>query len=169
MISRKTSEEVSRFQWFWVQKGTPTSARQCATRAKPSSLKAVNWNPSSAFTLFEVMIALGVVAMAVTGLAIALETAVEAALDARERSLARMQIESRLAIAMADPPPNGRRVIEARDNNGIWVEETLVPYEVKTSKGTNVPGLWKLKIVAATGGREGSKGNETAEILLYRP
>jgi len=123
---------------------------------------------SFGFTLFEVMIALGVFAIAVTGLAIALETAVESALEARERSLARMQLESRLALSMADPPISGRRIIEARDNNGIRVEETLVPYEAKTIKGTVAPGLWKLNIVIDLGKKAG-KGKETAEILLYRP
>ena len=122
----------------------------------------------SAFTLFEVMIALGVFVIAVTGLAMALETSIQAALDARQRSLARMQLESRLAIAMADPPANGRRVIEARDNNGIRVEETFVPYEVKSTNGTIVPGLWKLKVVADSGDRN-AKGQETAEILIYKP
>ena len=101
-------------------------------------------------------------------MAIALETAVEAALEARQRSLARMQLESRLAVAMADPPTNGRRIIEARDNNGIRIEETLAPFEAKTMKGTPVRGLWKLKVVAENAGADG-KGKETAEILIYKP
>ena len=66
------------------------------------------------FTLFEVMIALGVFMIAVTALVVALQTSVQAALEARKRSLARMQLESCLSIAMADPPINGRRIIEAR-------------------------------------------------------
>lgn len=120
------------------------------------------------FTLFEVLIAMGVFAIAVTGLAMALQSSVEAALEARQRSLARMQLESRLSIAMADPPASGRRVVEARDNNGIRVEETLEPYEAKTTNGMAVPGLWKLKIVAGSGDRD-SKDKETAEILIYKP
>jgi len=114
------------------------------------------------------MIAMGVFAIAVVSLAMALQTSVQAALDARQASFSRMQLESRLSIAMADPPTNGRRVIEARDNNGIRIEETLEPYEAKTTNGVLVPGLWKLKITAGTGER-GTKDKDTAEILIYKP
>jgi type II secretion system protein I len=120
-----------------------------------------------AFTLFEVLVALGVFAIAVTGLAIALDSAVMAAFEARERALARIVLESRLSAAMSDPPANGRRTIEARDNNGIRVEETMDPFEAKTTNGTLVAGLWKLKVTADWGRRDRSK--ETAEILLFKP
>ena len=120
------------------------------------------------FTLFEVMIALGVFMIAVTALVVALQTSVQAALEARKRSLARMQLESCLSIAMADPPINGRRIIEARDNNGIRIEETLEPYEVKSTNGTIVPGLWTLKVIADSDDKN-SSFKETAEIIIYKP
>ena len=121
----------------------------------------------SAFTLFEVLIALGVFVIAVTGLALALDSAVLAAVEARERALARVVLESRLAAAMSDPPANGKRVVEARDNNGIRIEESLDPFEAKTTNGTPVAGLWKLKISAEFG--RGRAGRESAEILIYKP
>ncbi len=124
--------------------------------------------PVSAFTLFEVLVALGVFAIAVTGLAIALDSAVMAAFDARERALARMVLESRLSAVLSDPPqPGSRRVIEARDNNGVRVEETMEQFEAKTTNGTPVTGLWKLTVTADWDRRDKSK--ETAEILLFRP
>lgn len=119
------------------------------------------------FTLFEILIALAMFAIAVTGLAIALDSIVQAALGARERALARIQLESRLAAAMIDPPLNGKRIIEARDNNGVRVEETLDPYEVKTIDEKILSGLWKLKVVAHWEER-GENGTEEAEILIYR-
>ena len=106
-------------------------------------------------------------AIAVTGLAIALDSAVMAAFEARERALARMVLESRLSAVLSDPPMGGSRVIEARDNNGIRVDETMEPFEVKTTNGVPVTGLWKLKVTADWGSRD--KGKESAEILLYRP
>jgi prepilin-type N-terminal cleavage/methylation domain-containing protein len=118
-----------------------------------------------AFSLFEVLIALGVFAIAMTGLAIALESAIQAALEARERTFARLQLDSRLSACLADPPITGRRVIEARDNQGVRIEETMVPYEAKTTNNEVVPGLWKLKILADWGGKK----QEEAEIILYRP
>jgi type II secretion system protein I len=122
---------------------------------------------AAGFTLFEVLIALGVFVMAVTGLAVALDSAVRAAVEARERALARIVLESRLAAAMSDPPANGKRVIDARDNNGIRVEEWLDPFEAKTTNGSPVTGLWKLKISADFGRTAG--GRESAEILIYKP
>ena len=124
--------------------------------------------PRGAFTLFEVLIALGVFAIAVTGLVIALDSAVVAAFEARERALARVVLESRLSAVLSDPPPpGGRRVIEARDNNGVRVEETMEQFEAKTTNGTPVTGLWKLRVTADWDRRDKSK--ESAEILLFRP
>jgi type II secretory pathway pseudopilin PulG len=134
---------------------------------RPTSDFRIPHSAFAAFTLFEVLIALGVFAIAVTGLALALDSAVQAAFEARERALSRIVLESRLSAAMSDPPINGRRVIEARDNNGIRVEETMDVFEAKTTNGTPVTGIWKLKITADFG-RE-KMGRETAEILLYRP
>lgn len=122
---------------------------------------------STGFTLFEVLVALGVFAIAVTGLAIALDSAVMSAFEARERALARMMLESRLAASLSDPPLNGKRVIEARTNNGVRIEETMEQFQPKTTNGAIVNGLWKLKITADRGG--GDKTKETAEILLYKP
>ena len=119
------------------------------------------------FTLFEVLVALGVFSIAVTGLAIALDSAVGAAFEARDRSHSRMLLESRLAAAMSDPPLNGKRVIEARDNHGVRVEESLEVFEAKTTNGVAVPGLYKLTITAEFG--KGRSGRETAEILVYKP
>ncbi len=118
------------------------------------------------FTLFEVLIALGVFAIAVTGLAIGLQSAVEAALSARQRALARFVIESRLAAAMTDPPLDGKRTIDGATNNGISVVETFEQGELQDTNGQSGPGMWKLH-VAAEFGRDPTK--EQAEILVYRP
>jgi len=121
---------------------------------------------SSGFTLFEVLIALGVFAIAVTGLAIALDSAVMSVFEARERALARVVLESRLSAVMSDPPMNGRRVIDARDNNGVRVEETMEKFEAQTTNKMAVTGLWKIRISADWGRSDRSK--ETAEILLFK-
>jgi prepilin-type N-terminal cleavage/methylation domain-containing protein len=120
---------------------------------------------SRGFSLFEVLIALGVFAIAVMGLALALESTVQSAFEARDRSFAREQLDSRLAYCLANPPTDGKRVVEARDNNGVRIEETLVAQEIKTTNNTVLPGMWKLTIVA----NWGERGKESADILLYRP
>jgi type II secretion system protein I len=117
------------------------------------------------FTLFEVLVALGVFAIAVTGLAIGLQSAVEAALSARQRALARFVIESRLAAAMTDPPLDGKRTIDGSTNNGISVVETFEQVELQDTNGQIIPGIWKLQVVARIGKTE---SEERAEILVYR-
>lgn len=118
------------------------------------------------FTLFEVLIALGVFAIAVTGLAIGLQSAVEAALSARQRALARFVIESRLAAAMTDPPLDGKRTIDARANNGVAVEETFERIELQDTNGQIIPGMWKLQVTAKFSA-DGT--TERAEIMVFRP
>jgi type II secretory pathway pseudopilin PulG len=116
--------------------------------------------------LFEVLVALGVFAIAVTGLAIGIQSAVEAALSARQRALARFVIESRLAAAMTDPPLNGKRTIDARANNGVAVEETFEKLELQDTNGQIIPGMWKLKVTAKFNA-DGTA--ERAEIMVFRP
>ena len=118
------------------------------------------------FTLFEVLVALGVFAIAVTGLAIGLQSAVEAALSARQRALARFVIESRLAAAMTDPPLDGKRTIDARANNGVAVEETFEQIELQDTNGQIIPGMWKLQVTAKFSA-DGT--TERAEIMVFRP
>jgi len=117
------------------------------------------------FTLFEVLIALAVFMLAVTGLAVALDTALEAALQVRERSLCRSELESRLAYCQANPPPEGSpRIVEANRNRGIRVEESLAAYPARNSAGAEIAGLKKLTIITRAG-----KESDRAEILVNRP
>lgn len=117
------------------------------------------------FTLFEVLIALAVFMLAVTGLALALDTALRAALEVRERSFCRTELESRLAFCQANPPqPGTPRILEAAQNHGVRVEETLAPYSAKNRSGVDVVGLQKLTIIATSGSQ-----SDRAEILLNLP
>ena len=116
------------------------------------------------FTLLEVLLALGVFALAAVGLIVAIDTALKAALAVRERSMARRELESRLAYCLADPPGAEKRVITAEQNHGVRVEETLVPWPLKNVEGKDVPGIKKLTILTGSG-----NSAEKAEILLYRP
>ncbi|MCE9542940.1 MAG: prepilin-type N-terminal cleavage/methylation domain-containing protein [Verrucomicrobia bacterium] len=119
----------------------------------------------SAFTLFEVLIALAVFMLAVTGLAVALDTALQAALEVRQRSFCRSELESRLAYCQANPPPLGApRILEASQNHGVRVAESLAPYRVKNGKRLEVTGLKKLTITTKSGTQ-----SDRAEILLNLP
>lgn len=117
------------------------------------------------FTLFEVLIALAVFMLAVTGLAMALDTALQAALEVRQRSFCRAELESRLAYCQANPPQLGTpRILEAAQNHGVRVEESLAPFSAKNAKGLDVTGLKKLIILTKAGSQ-----SDRAEILLNLP
>jgi type II secretion system protein I len=116
------------------------------------------------FTLLEVLLALGVFALAAVGLVIAIDTSLRAALSVRERSMARRELESRIAYCLADPPGSEKRIIAPEKNHGVRVEETLVPWPMKNAAGREVSGMKKLTILTGSGDTA-----EKAEILLYRP
>lgn len=113
------------------------------------------------FTLLEVMIALGIFAIAVVGLITALNTAVEAALQVRQRAMIRSELESQLALRMGFPLQTQRLILEAKDNHGIRIEETLVPYPVKNKDGLAIQNIKKLTITATL-----DKQSESASILI---
>lgn len=117
------------------------------------------------FTLFEVMIALGVFAVAVTGIVVALDTALRTALEVRHRSFCREALESRLDYCLVNPPGEGnRRVLRPEQNQGIRVEESLIPYSMKNVRGQVVAGMKKLTITASSGDQ-----SDSAEVLIYQP
>jgi type II secretory pathway component PulJ len=116
------------------------------------------------FTLFEIMIALTVFAFAVVGLATALDRALNAGIEVRQHSLLRSELESQLAIRMAIPLEKDTLVLEAKDNRGIRVEESIVPFEAQNQNGDDVQNIKKLTITASMG-----KENESASILVNQP
>lgn len=128
------------------------------TRSFPGSRK------NRGFTLFEVLIALAVFAVAVVGLISALNTAMEAALEVRQRSMIREELESRIAYCMAIPPDKEKIVLEAKGNHGILVEETLVPFPLKNKDGLEIDNVRKLTITATL-----DKQSDSASILLSNP
>jgi prepilin-type N-terminal cleavage/methylation domain-containing protein len=121
-------------------------------------------NHRKGFTLFEVLIALGVFAIAATGLAMALKAVVDGALAARQRMAARHMIESQLAASYANPPMEGVRELAPDTNGGIRLVETMEPAELTDMNGVAIPGMWKLRIVATW-----LDSNEEAEVLVFRP
>lgn len=120
---------------------------------------------SGGFTLVEVLIALGIFMLAVTGLVAALDSALRTALDVRKRQECRAELESRVAYCMALPPQLGTpRVIDAGANRGVKVEESLEPWQVKDAKGNDVPGLGKLTVKVTCGDQ-----NDSAEMIVRTP
>ena len=119
---------------------------------------------NSGFTLFEVLIALAVFMISVIGIATALNTAIQSALEVRQRAMLRIELESQLALRMGDPLHKENLVLEAKDNHGIRVEENLVPYAGRDRNGNALQHLGKLTITASVGNQ-----SDTASILVNQP
>ena len=116
------------------------------------------------FAIYLACIALGVFAIAATGLTMALQALVDGALIARQRMAARHIIESQLALAYANPIKEGVREIDPDTNAGIHVVETMEPAELTDTNGLTIPGLWTLRIEARW-----ENSMEEAEVLVFRP
>jgi len=120
---------------------------------------------AAAFTIFEMVLAMAVFMLAFGGLVMALDATISAGVETRSVSQMRRSMESRLAYCRVDPPPPNRpRVIEADENGGIKITESLEPYEAITMDEVALTGLWTLKMEAESGGF-----TTTAETLLYIP
>ena len=136
-------------------------------RSRPnlSTMRTERGSSPGGFTLFEVLIALAVFMLAVTGIAAALQTALQSQLEIRRRMLCRQELESRLAFCMATPPPpGGPRVIDAKENHGVRVEESLTPFTAKNAKGLEIIGIQKLVIRTKS-----ADTTDSAEILISHP
>lgn len=121
---------------------------------------------SSAFSLFEVLIALAVFALAALGIGQAISGSVDAAMAARDRSLFRTALESRLAYCQAFPPKPGEvRRVEGTAP-GLRIEETLELHSAENAKGKPVENLFRLTLTAS---REGGRDQEKISILLLQP
>lgn len=116
------------------------------------------------FTLFEVLIALAVFMLAVAGIAAALQTALQSEIEIRRCMLCRQELESRVAYCMANPPsPGTPRVVDAKDNHGVRVEESVTPFTAKNAKGIEITGIQKLLIRTKS-----AETTDSAEILIKR-
>jgi type II secretory pathway pseudopilin PulG len=115
------------------------------------------------FTLFEVLLALAVYAIAVIGLITALNTTIQSALEVRQRAMIRMELESRIAFRTGVPPDRDKLVLEARDNHGVRVEETLIPHPVRNKDGGELQNIKKLTITATIDNQ-----SESTSILINK-
>ena len=150
--------------------GTRNTAEECNghTRRSEYNSDAVLrrcsslWTNSRAFTLFEVLISLAIFSLAVTGIVIALESMAQTCIDTRESVLSRLQLESRLAYNMVDPPLDGDRTVD--NHHGVITTESFTPLSLNNAAHQEITGIYRLKITSQYG-----KTKNEAEILLYHP
>ncbi len=117
------------------------------------------------FTLLEVLIAVGVFAMAGLGLMIALEATIRGAGAVQRENEIRAQLESRLARLSVGPLQEAG---EETELEGTLYQAVVEREEVTNAELTTLEGYWKVAVTAAW--REaGQEQVWTVSHLVYQP
>lgn len=120
---------------------------------------------SKGFTLFEVLVALGVFAFAIIGLLMALDSALSAASDARFETLVRRQLENSMAKLESIEPQEYKEVMEIA-MPAMRITETMTAETIVTEERIRLDGFWRVRI-EATWSRRGREETFSAEFLRH--
>lgn len=117
------------------------------------------------FTLLEVLVALGIFAMGVLGLMLALQATVQGATSVQRENEIRAQLESRLARLSVGPL---QEFAEGTEFEGTSYGEEVLREEVTNSEATVLNGFWRVRVVARWQ-QEGAEQEWVASHLVYQP
>ena len=118
-----------------------------------------------AFTLLEVLIALGVFAIAIVGMMVALDTILRVAREARFHEIVRHRLENHLAFLEGGKEVNRKIELESPK---MTILESVRREQVLNANRTVLEGFWRIKVVAEWE-YEGVKDKEEASILRFSP
>lgn len=121
----------------------------------------------SGFTLFEVLLALGIFGLAVMGMLGALNSGLSSAREARLGQFVRTQLESRLAILEGEPLRSTQRQVEQASPK-ITFTESIQKEPITTANHETLDGFWRLKVVANWSTSDGERKEEIS-FLRYLP
>ena len=130
-------------------------------------MKPLRRNPHG-FVLLEIIIALTVFAVAVTGLAGALHSALDASNKIRRQAAVRRGMESLLAEARQQIKREEMQLTRMDDGLGISFHSSLEELKWINLKGAPVRGLYVLRVVAQSI-KPNINPEDTAEVYVYRP
>lgn len=119
------------------------------------------------FTLFEVLIALGIFGMVVIGMMMALDSTLAAAKEARQEQAVRTQIANRMALLEGEELKELERRIQIESPKMTFIE--TVQKEAAQGRDREVlDGFWRVTILAKwqVGGQA---VQEQASFLRYQP
>jgi prepilin-type N-terminal cleavage/methylation domain-containing protein len=118
-----------------------------------------------AFTLLEVLVAMGIFALAVLGLLHALNVTVDTARDIARQKEIRRNVESRMArLSGVTLNPFSATT----ENAGVRYTEEVRPEPIKSQNLTVIPGYWIVKVRADW--RDGAdERNWSVSHLIWNP
>lgn len=120
------------------------------------------------FVLLEIIIALTIFAVAVTGLAVALHSALDASNRLRRQAAVRRGMESLLAEARQRPKREEMLLTRVDEGLGIEFHSELEELKWVNEKGNPVRGLYALRVTAKNLRRD-TEPEDSAEVYVYRP
>ncbi len=120
-----------------------------------------------AFTLLEVLVALGVFAFAVLGMMGALNALLDSAREARFHEIVRHRLENHLALYEGGLLKEVNRKVDL-DSPKMTITETVRREQVINSERTVLEGFWRVTLLAEWESL-GVKQKEEASILRYGP
>ena len=122
---------------------------------------------SSGYILLEIILALSIFAMAVTGLISSLGQTSDAMLGSNRESEIRQALECKLAEKRVLPVELGVKPIEFEDST-VAMECEWKPVKMVTYDNLHLNNLYELAI-RAKWTQSGQEQTQEAKILLYRP
>jgi hypothetical protein len=120
------------------------------------------------YVLLEIIIALTVFAIVVTGLAAALHSSLDAANRLRRQAAVRRGLESILVEAKQKPKREEMLMTEKDDGLGVEYRSELEELKWVNRRRKPVKGLYILRAVA-TDLRAARPMHDTAQVYVYRP
>ncbi len=117
------------------------------------------------FTLLEVLVALGIFAMGVLGLMLALQATVRGATSVQRENEIRTQLESRLARLSVGPL---QEFAEGDELEGTSYAEEVIREEVTNSEAEVLNGFWRVRVVAIWQ-QDGTEQEWAVSHLVYQP
>jgi len=135
-------------------------------RSKPVS--ALRVESASGFTLFEVLVALGLFAFAVVGLLAGIRAMADVADEARIASAVRQQMENRVAFMEVLRPADYEKTVTV-DFPKMTITEEMFPESVSRGEGKEpLSRFWRVRIKARWEAA-GHRGEDEASFLRYDP
>ena len=121
------------------------------------------------FTLFEVMIALGLFAFAILGLALALNKALDASLLRRRETAVRTGHENTLAELRLQPLQPGRQSTGKPDTTGVTYEtEVKVIDSLQSAEKEKLTGIYLVTVTARWKDMTGPE-ERRVQLYVYQP
>ncbi len=128
--------------------------RRAGTRGLPARRQA------GGFMLLEIVIAVGIFAFAVVGLATAMNRLIDVELVSREELRVRMELDSKLAEARLAEVREGTTDL-GEDASGLRYRLDIAPLELRNADDELLEGLFLLKVSAI----KGDEVLQSAEII----